>query len=81
MMLQINHEFLGGCCGLPESRKPRRECSEASLKAAAEGVCSTLGGHRHNVLTGWEPERSRAVWYSVCRISSARAGNWMALAV
>jgi hypothetical protein len=69
VMLQINSEFLVDCAS-PESRKPRRVCSEASLEAAAEDVCTTLGGHRHNTLVGSRPERRSAVWHSA-RIRSA----------
>ena len=52
MMLQVNSEFLWGRCGLPESRTPRRESSEASLGAAKEDVGTVFQGHRHNTLNG-----------------------------
>lgn len=65
MMLQVNSEFLWGRCGLPESRTPRRESSEASLGAAKEDVGTVFQGHRHNTLNGRPPGRSSTVWYSV----------------
>lgn len=56
-MLVINDEFLGGRCGLPESKTPHSASHAASLEAATEDACNILRGLRHIDLIGAEPDK------------------------